>query len=853
MAIARQGRYPERIQENVSPERLERFFARDGESYRVTRAIREMCTFSEHSLIKDPPFSSLDLISCRNVLIYLGNELQRKLVPLFHYALRSSGHLLLGPSESLAAHTDLFITLDPKHRLFRRNDVVVRPAVDFPLSGRGAWRMAQQSPSQHETTNLVSPQMFSLAFERMVLEEYCSPCAVINERGDILYSAGRIGRYLQVPAGAPTNNALDLAQGALRVEMRSALAKAAEKQRKAVRDNVVMDLDGRPHRLRLTIRPLPGVAHDAGLYALVLQDMGTAEDLDAEDVASEPGPPLVEQLENELRTIRADLQAAMEELESSNEELKSSNEELISTNEELQSANEELETSREELQSANDELHSKVQEFDAVQSDLQHHLAGTQVATVFLDKNLRILRFTPPIAKLFHFIEGDIGRPIRDLAPGFVEEDLLPAIEIVLKTDLPVERHVHKFEGPTWFLMRIRPHRARDGVVTGVGITFVDVTDFHRAEEAERRYDKLLLLSPDAVLIWSFQNGIETWNQSAEQLYGFGVDEARGKAPRDLVQAVYPCPWSDIESALREGGRWDGEVECHAKDGRRLTISAKLIMMRGEDGIDRIIQSDRDVTQRKDLERERERLIQMLRQADQRKNEFLAMLSHELRNPLTPIRNSLHILERAELGTEQGERAKAVINRQVLQLTRLIDDLLDVTRITQGKIQIQFRRLELGELLRRTVEDYHPTLANAGLELDVHIPDAPLWAKGDPARLAQAIGNVLSNAAKFTPPGGHVLVSLEKELPSNMAAIRIQDDGVGIVADLQTRIFEPFEQGTPSLDHSRGGLGLGLALVKGLIEGHGGQGEASSGGPGKGATFTIRLHLEESPALIGDG
>ncbi|HEX7836746.1 MAG TPA: chemotaxis protein CheB, partial [Kofleriaceae bacterium] len=465
LAKARLGRYPVRIDQQVSAERLARFFVREGDAYQVVKEVREMCTFSEHSLIRDPPFSSLDLISCRNVLIYLGADVQKKLVPLFHYALRPGGFLLLGPSESLAAHTELFTTVDKKCRLFRRNEAVVRPPLEFPLAGRTTPKPAQVRPE--EPGEPVSAQVFSHAFERMILEDYAPPSAVVNERGDILYLAGRSGRYLQVAAGRPTNNILDLAQGTLRVELRSALAKAIASRRRVVRSDIAVDLDDGIEHLRLTARPLPGVQPESGLYAIVLQTMGPASELEGdEEAVAAPEQPIIEQLENELRTTRANLQSAMQDLESSNEELKSTNEELISTNEELQSANEELQTSKEELQAANDELRTKVLELDAANSDLQYHFAGTSIITIFLDRELRILRCTPAASKLFNVLDSDLGRPFRDLAPRFVEEDVMGDIATVLRTEQGIERQVHRSDDPTWFLVRILPYRSQDHAVT---------------------------------------------------------------------------------------------------------------------------------------------------------------------------------------------------------------------------------------------------------------------------------------------------------------------------------------------------------------------------------------------------
>jgi two-component system CheB/CheR fusion protein len=847
LAKARIGHYPASIDQHVSAERLERFFVREGDGYQVVKEVRSICTFSEHSLIRDPPFSSLDLISCRNVLIYLGADLQRKLVPLFHFALRTGGFLLLGPSESLAAHSELFDTVDKKHRLFRRNGGVVRPPLEFPLAGRSA-RPKPVPVRPDEPGEPAVTQVFSHAFERMILEDYAPPAAVTNANGDILYLVGRAGRYLQVAAGRPTNNLFDLSQGKLRVELRSALAKTVASRRKVVRSNLAVDLDGATERLRITARPLPGVHPESDLYAIVLQSMGPdAEVEDDEDVLLAPEQPIIEQLEDELRTTRANLQSAMQDLETTNEELKSANEELIATNEELQSANEELQTSKEELQAANDELRTKVLELDAANGDLQYHFAGTHIITIFLDRELRIMRCTPAASKLFNVLDSDLGRPFRDLAPRFVEEDVVGAAATVLRTEAGIERQVHRSDDSTWFL-RILPYRSQEHAITSVGITFVDISGLVRAEEAERRYGRLLLLSPDAILVWRLDGGIETWNRGAEELYGFSADEAVAKDARELLREAYPRPWPDIEAELRNRGRWQGEVDAQAKDGRSMTVSAKLALLRGDDGVERVLQTDRDITELKAGHAERERLIEALREADRRKDAFLAMLSHELRNPLAPIHSSLFILDQAAPGGDQARRAKAILERQVAQLTRIVDDLLEITRISRGKLQVQLSRLELGDLVRRTTEDHRPMITTAGLALELRADERPLWVNGDAARLAQVLGNLLGNAAKFTNPGDHVVVSLEEAADRRMAAIRVRDDGVGIAPDLLPHLGVPFMQGDPTLARRQGGLGLGLALAKRLVEQHGGELHVHSDGPDKGAEFTIRLPLAETPS-----
>jgi two-component system CheB/CheR fusion protein len=483
-----------------------------------------------------------------------------------------------------------------------------------------------------------------------------------------------------------------------------------------------------------------------------------------------------------------------------------------------------LKASNEELLAKNDELHSKALALNASTSELQYHLVGTQIATIIADRDLRILRCTPGASR-------------------FVDADLLADMRSVLRTETGMERIVHCADRVDWFLLRIVPVLSQNTAVTGVGVTVVNVTNLKKAQEAERRYSKLLELSPDAVFVWHLDDGIETWNR-AQALYGFTFEEACGKSPQTLLTTVCSQPWPEVITTLRETGFWEGESQQRTKDGRSLTVSSKLVVMHGEDSIDRVLESNRDITERKAAEVEHARLIEALREADQNKSQFLAMLSHELRNPLASIRTSLVVLDRAVPGGEQAKRANEIIKRQTEQLTRLVDDLLDTARISRGKLQVRRSWIELGELLRRTIEDHRANIAKAGINLEVCTGERPLWVNSDAARLVQAIGNLLTNATKFSNCDGHLRVSLEKD--GVMAVIRVRDDGVGISAHLLERLFEPFEQVEATLDRSEEGLGLGLAVVKGLVEQHGGEVNVYSAGTGRGTEFAIRLPLVEA-------
>jgi len=639
LAQARQGRYSSSICESVSAKRLERFFTREGEGYQASKELREMCLFSQHSLIRDPPFSQLDLISCRNVLIYLDADLQKKLVPLFHYALRPGGFLFLGPSEGVAQSTELFESIDKKSRIFRRKDTLSRPLVEFPLSVRGAAQVPPLPPTSQPEAGSGTRERVGAAFERAILQDYAPASAVINERGEVLFVAGPLARYLALPVGAmSTTNLFDAFRGPLRLELRSALTKAATTRRACIRTDVPVEIEGQTRPIRLTARPVPTIEAEAGLFLVVVEEQALASrDPDQGDASSGPEEPVVQQLESELRTTRAELRSTVEELESANEELKSSNEELISTNEELQSANEEMQTSKEELHSLNEELETvngelreKLDEVASANGDLQNLFAATQIATIFLDRSLRITKFTPAATALFHLLESDVGRPLADLAPRFAGQDLVPEALEVLRLLTTVERQVQTSDGH-WFVLRVLPYRTIENFIAGVVVTFVNISEVRRAEETAKKQAQLVHLSHDAIFVRRFDGVIESWNRGAQELYGFSREEAIGRISHDLLATSFPQPLAEIEAELRSGGCWAGELRQRTKDGRLVIVLANKQYARGDDGVERVLEANRDITERTFADRALRESEERLRLFIEHAPASLAMFDRQMR------------------------------------------------------------------------------------------------------------------------------------------------------------------------------------------------------------------------------
>ena len=487
IALARAGRYPAALVKSVPTDYLARFFSATDDSYVVTKDIRELCTFSVHSLIRDPPFSRIDLLSCRNVLIYLDSELQARVVRTFHYALAPGGVLLLGGSETVTRYAELFEALDRKHRIFQRKEGVLPPLPVAELTQVD--RVPSPAPRRRTAASFASDAAH-LANNR-VLERFAPAFVVVNATGEVLHFSSRTGKYLEAAPGAPSRDLVAMARRGLRPELRSLLRTAIEAGRPIVRERVQVEVNGGVQEIALTAEPL-GPREPEQLFLVVFSDISPLQPRD-EAVVPLTQDVTVDQLERDMREMREQLQSTVEEHETALEELKSSNEELHSVNEELQSTNEELETSREEIQSMNEELQtvnsqltSKVEELDRANSDLRNLFESTKVATIFLDRFMVIRSFTPAVSGVYNLIPGDIGRPLTDITSQLEYDTLEQDFRFTMQALQPLERRVVKRDAGVHFLMRIAPYRTADNKVDGALVTFVDVSSVVQAEESGR-------------------------------------------------------------------------------------------------------------------------------------------------------------------------------------------------------------------------------------------------------------------------------------------------------------------------------------------------------------------------------
>jgi two-component system CheB/CheR fusion protein len=488
LTVARAARYPEALMDGVTDERRRRFFTAEPGQLVVAKAVRDLCVFSPHSILRDPPFSRMDLISCRNLLIYLGAEAQRHVIPLFHYALRPGGFLFLGMSESIGQLSDLFAPLDRKHCLFQARDTGHRPRMPLFANGLHPAAFAVHVPNKTIAQTASTRQMI----EALIAEQFAPPHVVVDEEGDIVHFSARTGKYLEAAAGAPNRQLLTMAHKGLRLDLRGLLREAIETRRTATRQDVKLELDdGRVEFVSLSAAPLPNRDGGRPLFLILFRECQPSISPDQTSRNEEEPTNDAARLESELYETRESLQATIEEYETGLQEQKSANEELVSLNEEIRSTNEELESSKEELQSLNEELHtvnheltSKIDDLDRANSDLRNLFESTQIATVFLGRDLVIRSFTPAASTLFNLIPSDVGRPLTDLAPNLDYPDFLTDLRKVLDSGILSERRVHKHEvDAPFYLARLTPYRGDREGIDGVVATFIDVTVSARAEQ----------------------------------------------------------------------------------------------------------------------------------------------------------------------------------------------------------------------------------------------------------------------------------------------------------------------------------------------------------------------------------
>ncbi|MBY4946600.1 PAS domain S-box protein [Cupriavidus respiraculi] len=864
IGAGRAGSYPESIITDVTPARLRQFFTKEGAYYRVKKPLRDHVLFAAHNVLRDPPFSRLDLVSCRNLLIYLDREVQAEVLEMFRFALRPGGFLFLGSSESADSAAKYFEPVDKKNRIFRAKPVSrsSRYAATLPLGTKlrplGGNLSMPRAPERRRSS-------FAEMHQR-VLEQYAPPSVIIDYESNIIHMSDRAGRFLRYIGGEPSHNLVALVYPELRLELRTALYQAMQTSKSVEARRTRIEREGRTFYVNMTARPFRDPDGGAEFVLVLFDEVEDTLSHESKTVAGEDS--MLAQLESELQRTKDQLQTTIEHAETSTEELKASNEELQAINEELRSATEELETSKEELQSINEELITvnhelkmKVEETGKINDDLQNLIASTDIATIFVDSALRIKRYTPRAVDIFSIIPSDVGRSLLDITHRLDYAKLADDVAETFTSLRMIEREVTGND-ERWYIARLLPYRTTEDRIEGAVLTFIDITGRRRAEErlraGEERVSFVLESTKDYAIITMDPSGlVTTWNKGAERMFGYTEEEMLGVpgsiifTPEDLAAGAH------IEEMrrAREDGRAEDERWHMHRDGTRLFCSGVMTPL-SHGAVRGYAKIARDVTGGKRAENERETQLQAQREmsakaqaANQLKDEFLAIMSHELKHPLNLIHVNAEILSRlpAVQTTGTAVRATETIQRAVMGQAKIIDDLLDFSRVHTGKLALRRTAVDVVRVLEAIVEALRRDGEESGVAVRLECTDEPLWIHADAVRVEQIIWNLASNALKFTPRGGTVVLSLRAE--DGMARVDVVDNGMGIVPESLPHIFDMFAQSTAAKLAGKAGLGIGLALVKELTALHGGSVEASSEGPGRGARFTVWLPLDAPAAM----
>lgn len=851
LAIARRGSYPQTIVGDVPPARVRDFFVKEEALFRVKKTLRDTILFAEHNLLRDPPFSRLDIISCRNLLIYLNREIQEHVLEIFHFAMMPGGYLFLGSSESADIASHLFVPVDKKNRIYRAK-VLARPMRSAPFVPFTGMHRNAITATDTGANVAASKRKFSFAeVHQRVLAQHAPPSVIVNFDSDIVHMSDRAGRFLRHAGGEPSRNLVLLVQPELRLELRTALFQAIQSGKSVEARRVQLKREGRSFYINMTARPFHDDEAAADFVLVLFDEVEVTMSEDVPVASADRKDAVLHQLEEELQRTKEQLQETIEHSETSTEELKASNEELQAINEELRSATEELETSREELQSVNEELITvnyelklKVEETGKVNDDLNNLIGSTNIAAVFVDKGLRIKRFTPRATDIFSIIPSDCGRSLLDITHRLEYKRLAEDAEETIDKLTPIEREIRSADG-SYYIARILPYRTLGDRIEGAVLTFFDISARRQAEErlliSEKHMRLVAESTKDYAIITMDESGaVTSWNKGAERIFGYGESEILGQSSDILFTPEDRASNAPEEERIgaRENGRAEDERWHLRKDGSRLYCSGVVTPLEGTDGKG-FAKIARDLTDRIQMEgRMTKESILAAQAASDLKNEFFAVLSHELKHPLNLIHINAELLGRLPevRNSSVSARAAQTIRNAAMSQVRIINDLLDFSRMKSGKLALDLSEVNLSMVAGTIVQAVQQDPAAAGLSISLNDQHPPVLILADLVRIEQVLWNLLSNAVKFTKKGA-IEVTVAKE--DGFACLTVRDTGQGIAPEYLPYVFDMFSQS--SANRNTAGMGIGLTIVKQIVELHDGKIRATSAGPGRGSCFSVML------------
>jgi two-component system CheB/CheR fusion protein len=851
---ARRGIYPPQIEVGVSKDRLQRFFVRSEGNYQVSRTIRDMCIFAKQNIVSDPPFSHLDLVSCCNVLIYLDLSAQKRIIPMFHYALRSSGYLVLGKSEGIGEFSDLFAVNDKTHKIFTKKlssrSPHFAPYTIPKEKPKNTHTPVHTSVTPKDTRDSASRQTLGEIDQALLSSSVIPACVVVDASEEVLQLRGNLSPYLQLPSGKATLNLLKIAKEDLMIELRGAVMEAKRENHVVFARDIHIAEKGK--QIMVDIEVIPLKRQTAGArHLLVMFHQQKLAERSEEDTngkiknvkAGSREKRLVlekERLQKQLEVAKEQMRSVLEEQEAANEEFQSANEEILSSNEELQSFNEEIQTTKEELQSTNEELitvNEELQirntELGVTNSDLLNVLDSVNVPVIIVNRQLLIRRVTPITKKSFRIISSDVGRSITDIKLPVKFPDLKKVILEVIDTMQPHNEEVVDEEG-NWYTLWVRPYLTLDHKIDGAIITLMDINEIKLAKLAQGR--ALLYVEgimdtmrePLVVLDKKFQ--VKSANNAFYATFKISPKETEGVSFYELGKKEWDTPKIRelLEKVLpQKKFLQDFEVEFNFSNLGSMTVCVNAHRLIHEDSNEEwILLVMENITERKFIQT--------------RTDTFMSMASHELKTPATTLKMLVQILQK-RFGKHEDKTLVEYLGKmsgQVDDLTKIANNLLDVSAIRAGKFTLNEESFILCDLVREVIENCqllsltHKIVMRGGRTTLV---------KGDRERMGRVLINLIVNAIKYSPKADKVIVKLS--FTKKSVKIAVQDFGIGIARQDQKKIFDHSTQVEKEKGQHSSGLGLGLYISSTIVERHGSRIVVESI-KGKGATFSFALPLD---------
>lgn len=871
LEYASKGVYPDSISEDIPSERLNRYFIRKKDAFHVAKVIRDMVIFSYHNVISNPPFYKINLLSCRNMLIYFQSPLQKRILSTFHFALETGAFLFLGSSETPGELSSYFSSVDKINRIYKCRETKKRPLVDdLSVISTGLKVFYEKSDINCFTNTTRSNSEIENIHEALV-EKCMLPSAVVDLDGEFVEACGDCDKFLKVPRGGAHYDILKMVPQELSTALGTALNKVKKENTAVTYTNIKLMLKEEQITINLIVKPFTTRKKRTFAYLTfkeVNNEIAQEEHVESYDTVSKL-MERISDLEQELQYTKESLQTSIEELETSSEELQAANEELLVSNEELQSTNEELQSVNEELLIVNSQYQYKIQELADLNNDMINFLNSTNIGTIFLDTNLCVRKFTPAVTKEINLIEQDIGRPISHISHNLINEDIINESREVISNLTSIEKEVESTNGK-WYILKYSPFRTHENTIKGVVISLIDITARKKAEESlqrsKERYEKLVELAPFAIFIIHDEKITFTNTEGLNLLQVKSLGQLVGNPMKDYLSI---CEQQLIDKRMeyvQEDARTVVPLEekIVRPDGSTASVEITSVPIMFDEEHSQLIIL-RDITYRKlaeELKQENESKELELAEAtalDSLKNDFFSNLSHELRTPLNVILSSLQLLEATAINENICEYDKKLIKyhnimkQNCYRQLRLVNNMIDVTKIDAGFFDISLRNYNIVEIIEDitfSVSEYIK-IKSIGIIFDTNTEEKIIAC--DPDKLERVMLNLLSNAVKFNSENGKIYINIYDKGES--VIISVKDTGIGIPENKLNIVFDRFRQVEKSLTRSHEGSGIGLSLVKSLVEIHGGTISLKSK-YGEGTEFIIELPAnvvdEDENAIITD-